>query len=218
MLFTGLQRKFRRDLSCGLDLPLWKLDGAVIRDESAYGHLCTVSGASWTPRGRWFNDLDDVISVAHNNVLNVGQADLSFFGWFNRSNSANNGQIVSKRDGAGIGYQVYIHGSGRPVMRLNDGVTTVETFLTASTYEDSLWHSFYAFFDYGATMNMYIDTTALTPLDISTVTGDTSNIVSLAIGSNSWAGYIAEIVAYKKLATLSEYLNYRLATKWRYGL
>ncbi len=51
------------DPSLVLYLPLYKLDGASFMSRDAYGHLCTVTGAVWTPRGRDFDGVDDKISI-----------------------------------------------------------------------------------------------------------------------------------------------------------
>ena len=47
-----------------LYLPLYKLDGDVISDRSAYGHKCTVAGAPLeSARGMRFNGVDDAIDL-----------------------------------------------------------------------------------------------------------------------------------------------------------
>lgn len=50
------------DSSCALHLPLYRLDGASFMSKDAYGHLCTATGALWTPRGRNFDGVDDYIN------------------------------------------------------------------------------------------------------------------------------------------------------------
>ena len=51
------------DPSCVLHLPLHRLGGASFMSKDAYGHLCTVNGAVWTPRGRSFDGSDDYIDT-----------------------------------------------------------------------------------------------------------------------------------------------------------
>ena len=58
-----MERDFVFDPSLVLSLPLWKLDGAKIRSEDAYGHLCTAYGALWRPAGRWFDGINDYIGI-----------------------------------------------------------------------------------------------------------------------------------------------------------
>ncbi len=42
--------------------PLWKRDGTSFISDDAYGHLCTVTEALWTPQGRSF-DGNDYITI-----------------------------------------------------------------------------------------------------------------------------------------------------------
>ncbi|MCK4274294.1 MAG: LamG domain-containing protein [Dehalococcoidales bacterium] len=53
--------------SLGLYLPLYELDGSSFMSKDAYGHLCTVTGASWRPTGLYFDGSDDLINI--DNVL-----------------------------------------------------------------------------------------------------------------------------------------------------
>lgn len=60
-----ITRDFIRDPSLVLYLPLYQLDGVKFADRSAYGHLCTVVGASWTPEGRILDAVDDNINCGN---------------------------------------------------------------------------------------------------------------------------------------------------------
>jgi len=51
-----VKRDFIFDPSLVLYLPLYQLDGWAFMSRDAYGHLCSVTGAKWTPQGR---DLDE---------------------------------------------------------------------------------------------------------------------------------------------------------------
>jgi len=52
---------FIRDTNLILFLPLYELDGATIRDKSAYGRSCPVTGAAFGSQGRLFDGSDDQI-------------------------------------------------------------------------------------------------------------------------------------------------------------
>ena len=54
------------DPSLVLYLPLYQPDGASFASRDAYGHLCTVTGALWTPQGRTFDGADDIIDLGNN--------------------------------------------------------------------------------------------------------------------------------------------------------
>ena len=65
------------DPSCVLYLPLHRLDGASFMSKDAYGHLCTATGALWTPRGRSFDGSDDLIDCG--NPVALGET--TFMWW-----------------------------------------------------------------------------------------------------------------------------------------
>lgn len=47
-----------------LYLPLYRLDGASFLSADGIGHLCSVTGALWTPQGRYLDGSDDKIVVS----------------------------------------------------------------------------------------------------------------------------------------------------------
>ena len=59
------------DPSLVLYLPLYQLDGASFMSRDKSGHLCTVTGALWTPDGRDFDGLDDKIAIPDASSLKV---------------------------------------------------------------------------------------------------------------------------------------------------
>ena len=52
-----------KDPGLALYLPLFKPDGTSLVSEDARGQGCMVTGALWTPRGRFFDGVDDLIAV-----------------------------------------------------------------------------------------------------------------------------------------------------------
>ncbi len=75
------------DPSLVLDLPLYKLDGASFMSKDAYGHLCAVTGALWTPRGRSFDGSDDYIDTHLSTDLS-GSGDFTAEVWVKAADSA----------------------------------------------------------------------------------------------------------------------------------
>ncbi len=64
-----------------LYLPLYELDGASFMSRDAYGHLCTVTGAFWTPRGYSFDGGRDYINAGSHSVFTLGTLDWTFEFW-----------------------------------------------------------------------------------------------------------------------------------------
>ncbi len=62
---------FLFDPSLVLYLPLYQLAGASFMSRDAYGHLCTVTGALWRPKGRQFDSSDDKIDCGNTSSLNL---------------------------------------------------------------------------------------------------------------------------------------------------
>ena len=88
------------DPSLVLYLPLHKLDGASIMSRDACGHLCSVTGALWTPRGRSFDGADDYISVPDHPSLDITDA-ITIEAWVKPSNMTGSPylrSVVSKGD------------------------------------------------------------------------------------------------------------------------
>jgi hypothetical protein len=56
-----------------LYLPLWSADlkGDSFYSKDSYAHLCTVTGALWTPQGRHFDGVDDKIAVPYHSVFQI---------------------------------------------------------------------------------------------------------------------------------------------------
>lgn len=67
-----------------LYLPLWKKDGANFLSEDAYGHQSSVTGAKWTPQGRYFDGTDDVIIVPNKSCLQIVD-DITIIAWIKPS-------------------------------------------------------------------------------------------------------------------------------------
>ena len=64
-----MRDNFIFDSSLVLYLPLYQLDGASFMSRDAYGHLCTATGALWTPRGRSFDGIDDRIASSSSSAF-----------------------------------------------------------------------------------------------------------------------------------------------------
>ncbi len=68
---------FIYDPSLMLYLPLGELDGASFMSKDAYGYLCTATGATWRPDGRYFDRVDDIIDCGDKTQWNFGADSFS---------------------------------------------------------------------------------------------------------------------------------------------
>src|SRR3972149_6505876 len=94
-----VRRKFQYDPSCVLYLPLYELDGASFASRDAYGHLCTVTGATWGLQGRTFNGTSDWINCGTSSILVPPQITLEF--WLYITESGAMTYAIAERRGYG---------------------------------------------------------------------------------------------------------------------
>ena len=78
-----------------LHLPLYLLDGASFRSVDSTGHLCTSSGSVWRPKGRYFDGVDDFLSLTHHARLLPGGA-FSVVAWIKPNKITGTQQIFNK--------------------------------------------------------------------------------------------------------------------------
>ncbi len=203
-----------------LYLPLWKLDGASFLSKDGYGHVCTVTGATWTPQGRSFGS-NQYIS-AGNSVIFQLTTELTLEMWVKPTTSGYLGGMPGNTAWANPwnAYQITY-----------DLVNTRFTFQTnnngamlgaVGTCPASVW---YHIFDiHKQTANkweswvngvLYKTTSDGDP----TYTGNpnfsimTRNIDAAAEGGQ---GIIGEIRVYSRALSVVERQHNYLATKWRY--
>ncbi len=71
------------DPSLALYLPLYKRDGTSFMSDEAYGHLATVTGAIWTPQGRYFDGVDDYLRIPDAPSLDL-TGEMTILAWMKR--------------------------------------------------------------------------------------------------------------------------------------
>lgn len=206
------------DPSLVLYLPLYQLDGASFMSKDAYGHLCTVTGALWTPQGRDFDGLDDWITMPSPHSL---LTSVSVEAWIkpDTTQPVSQGNVVCK---------VYEY----QLRWLNT------EYVQAEYYTDSPvgWKTLTSL---GKVPNLTWGHTLITlePSDSNTIVkiyinGKLDNQATLSgrpiawnpftIGSywtgNRWfyKGLIGEVRLYNRRLTPLEVQHNYLATKWRY--
>ena len=207
------------DPSLVLYLPLWKLDGASIMSQDAYGHTCTVTGALWRPNGTYFDGSDDNIATSAVG-LPTGAGDRTLEVWFKGPSLAGitNDTII------GWGSSVAQQASTLSIGTVGDskpmfwGYNSDLTFGTALT--DDTWYHLVATVAGGTAVIGYnngntdgsstitaLNTPASTTFYVADFTGATFGNCTCTIG---------EVRIYSRALTPQEIQHNYLATKWRY--
>ena len=153
---TGVSEYLSKQLSTQPDIiGIWHLDeatGAVAHDSSLNLNHGTIFGASpvdgLISLGRYFDSIDDVISVPHHPTLNFGTSDFTLEGFMNIPDVANDRFLISKNAWAAsswlfmIGQQrhayLYIRppvGPGETTDSVNNAVPLNVNFHVAATVD-----------------------------------------------------------------------------------
>ncbi len=209
------------DSSLVLYLPLCALDGASFISKDRHGHLCTVTGALWTPQGRYFDKLDDKITIPDNDVLDI-TTELTLEGWVNLYELNRNNSIMGKAATifSQASYTLQIWNNNQFVF----GTSTDGSSMSSLTISSSIpavanrWYHLVGTFS-RPTRVIYLHgvqrNTDSWDNDIFVGTSDLF-IGKYAGTSNTTAGTIGEVRIYNRALTPLEILRNYLATKWRY--
>jgi len=236
-----VERDFIFDPSLVLYLPLYKLDGASFMSQDAHGHLCTVTGALWTPQSRYFDGTDDYITVGDESTFKFMHGALNTSGFqftiemvvalddpasssmYIPVGTMDYGQSVTRGICFGIGNNRTLY------MEITTGVYAVRILqVTSSKYirpNDTDLHQFAFTWNQGlANANgiFYVDAVSDTPVDKSANTPDTGNSkYPLHIGVDGThyqdlPGKIGVVRIYNRALSPLEIQHNYLAAKWRY--
>ncbi len=215
-----LSRQFVRDPSLVLYLPLYKRDGLIFQSDDAYGHLATVTGAIWTPQGRRFDAVDDVIIVPDNASLQLANA-LTVSIWLSSAGATHNGIFKgSETRNASYNYRILHHSTNTVSFGVCVGGVEI-THNVADVVTLNTWLCFALTAD-GTTLNGYKNgvniktAAAVGPYDV--FSGQTLKVGGDPVFGSSFNGLIGEAWIYNRALTVSEIMRDYLATKWRYGV
>ena len=205
---------FRNDPSCVLYLPLYKLDGNVIADKSAYGHLCTVTGAVWTPQGYSFDGTDDIIKVDAHTALEIA-GHITILAWAKIDPDVGlSGHILTK--GADNDYQMFVSSNKYRASLNNVGVQLFPN--TPANLNDNVFRLWGLTYDL-TTIRGYLNYTQIASLAYSTAITTSATQVGIGNRLNSttdFFGVIGEVWIYNRALNPLEIQRIYLATKWRY--
>ena len=210
-------RNIAYDPNLVLHLPLTELDGAELMSRDAYGHVCTISGASWSPKGRHFDGVDDFASLPTNRpCFNISAITLEVWLKLLSNNSLYDAIIATNTDKYGLDFpteasnqvRFFTDGATGFVAGTNNNALNLgEYYHIAGTYEQATGLILYA--------NGNIVATAASKGDVKAFTG------TITLGGKGSAAYnlnglIGEVRIYNRALTAMEIQHNYLATKPRY--
>ena len=209
---------FILDLSLVLYLPLYRLDGASFMSKDAGGHLCTVTGAFWTPKGRSFDGSDDRIVVPDHAALNI-TTPLTMELWANMAVLVNRPLLfkpyVASFTACNYGMATRYNTNALQV-GFGDGGQYRLKFGGAVT---GGWHHLAGVIVSADDIRVYIDGEDVGGAyegPVTTLTAMAGNLELGHFGALWLEGLIGEVRVYNRgLTPLEIHRNY-LATKWRY--
>ena len=211
-------KQFFYDPSLVLSLPLWLSDGSSFMSRDHYGHLCSVTGALWTPQGRSFDGVDDCIIISSN--LGITGGDITICVWFKPTAAGGSSAgVVSKYDNtAKVDYRIRNNVSDLCAARCRPGVAWDETSSATAVYGQ--WYHLTLNYR-GTTLSFYLDGElfdAITASGSGSQDWPTKTTIGRGAVSNTEliTGLIGEVRIYNRALTPLEIQNHYLATKWRY--
>ena len=211
-------RDFIFDPSLVLELPLYKLDGASFADRSAYGHLCTNTGAIWTPGGRDFDGVDDYAKVPHHDSITFTTQDFSIVYWV-KLDAIGDRVHLCKGSWQADGWYLQEQPDNTMKFELDkSGQQSAQYSVTGMLETERFMHL--AFIRNGSSAKIFKNAEDKTGSPVSVLAPDYS-ARDLAIGCydniNLFInGIIGEVQIYNRALTLQEVQRNYLATKWRY--
>jgi len=228
-----LQKEFMLDPSLALYLPLYEPDGVSFMSKDRYGHLCTASGALWTPQGRAFGGVADYIDCGDKDLFSFtdGVTDIPFSieAWIKPDNIAGTRQICSKFKG-GISYEwVFRLTSGKLTIALSDSANfgnrigrQYNTVISITAFSHVM--AIYDGTELEGGLSLYLNGIRVddTAFSAGVYPGMTNLAHPLEIGRQNqpleyFSGTIGElrIYRYPALSVGERIRNYQM-TKWRY--
>ncbi len=207
-----------------LYLPLHELDGASIMSRDAYGHLCTVTGALWTPNGHYFDGTDDFINCS--DMLTDTQGTI--IAWIHTGSNITTGTSFLSQSKGTVATDMLRFNLITGLFRVASKIGGVDDVCSWGSPAVNTWYCLMVTSD-GSTWRGFTNGVEET---LSVVAGgntgewfgDQVGSTHLRIGglrhSNSdaedYEGTIGEIMVYSRPLSPAEGQNIYQATKWRY--
>jgi hypothetical protein len=207
------------DPSLVLYLPLHKLDSASFVSRDAYGHPAVDSGTLWTPQGRSFDGINDLIDCGGSPAFDSQHYTLTC--WF---------KTIASSPDTDIGHRLVniaraAGGESKIALRLKNNIADLfwitpspsgDLVSTGVSANNDQWHHLAGTTD-GTIFTVYLDgdQKAMKSSELHTDFYCLS-IGSVHTGTGAYNGKIGEARVYDRVLTASEIQRNYLATKWRY--
>ena len=207
------------ETSLVLHLPLYKLDGASFMSQDACGHPAMNSGAYWTPRGRSFDGIDNLVDCGKSPSINSQRYTLTC--WFKTTASSPDTDIGHRL----VNIARAAGGESKISLRLKNNTadlfwikpsTIGDSISTDVTVNNGKWHHLAGTTD-GTIFTVYLDG----DFKASKSSELHTDFYGLCIGSvhtgtGAYEGTIGEARIYNRVLTPLEIHYDYLATKQRY--
>jgi hypothetical protein len=209
------------DPSLVLYVPLYELDGSPVISKDSYGHLCTVTGAQWTPTGRNFDGINNKILTLTIPAFALSSS-FTIEMWVNLDVSVPAqhqwGVEISHGGGERLGLCARRNITGNRVGSYNT-VTSAWTMADSALTPGAWCHSVAVFVvndkEYFYLNGQSDGSPGFTAIPVWT--GGTAEVyIGNNAASNPLKGLIGEVRIYNRPLTLLETRQNFLATKWRY--
>lgn len=203
-----------------LYLPLWKRDGSSIISDDAYGHVCTVAGATgglaaWTPQGRSFDGVDDNISVGTKDFFGSGQQTIEIWARPNSKSPAARGFLFNHYTADNNRVNIIQETDG--IIQFQGGDVSTYTILASAGSSARQWLHIVVIRDYDEKkLNVWIDRIQTITSQAITIGATTAGITLIGYTSEAFNGIIGEVHIYNRALSPLEIANNYEITKYRY--
>ena len=218
------------DLDLALYTPLWHQGqrGDTFNSMDPNRHLCSVTGALWTSRGRDFDGVDDKISVPHHTAIDITTGDFSVGAWVDLETVGAVAQVIlwkSLNEAPWTGYYLYFSATDGYFMGGLDPGLATDVAITDSIRHAGTGYQFYFMTvdrDNATGMKLFFNGEEVASGDPTTASDSLANTNSLYLGvlrdgsSNPFDGLIGEVWIYRRALTLLEIQRNYLATRRTY--
>jgi len=215
------------DLSTVLYVPLYdvRLDADPFQSRDSFRHLCDVTGAVWTSKGRSFDGVDDKITIPHtaslDNLLPYSQI---IWVKFDAGYGEAAPQLIEKAGSAFANY-LYVHATSEHIVfargfadtgafaKSADGFVPIDTWVCIGASLSAL--KVPKIYFNGAELGSY----QAQRTGIGAITDDSGDDLIIGNRSNQQRtvnGKMGEVLEYNRELTAAEFQHNYLATKWRY--
>ena len=202
-----------------LYVPLQKLDSISFVSRDAYGHPAVDNGTLWTPQGRSFDGINDLIDCGGSPAFHSQQYSLSC--WFKTAASSPDTDIGHRL----VNIARAPNGDSKIALRLKNNIGDLfwitpapsgDSVSTGVIVNNGQWHHLAGTTD-GTTFTVYLDgdQKAVKSSELH-VDFYCLSIGSVHTGTGAYDGKISEVRVYDRVLTAPEIQHDYLATKWKY--